>query len=274
MSAPRGAGDRRRRRADPARDERAARLPRADVRGLAYYVGARAVRPRRPGRPRSSARSSRSVGIFSPTGSACGSERRPARRDARAVRRRSTLSRQQVVLRRGRSTRVVVRPFALVGRFARDVFERVVVNGRVVGGPTGAVRAGSAAVRAVQTGFLRYYAALLLVGLTGLGLYFLISARDDPPVHPALLAAGVRRRSARSCRARGADVRARRLARAARLRDPDAVRLRAGPDAACSTSPTTSGSRSSASTTGSASTGSTCGCRADDAAVRGRRRCG
>jgi len=71
---------------------------------------------------------------------------------------------------------LVVRPFAMFGRFARDVFERVVVNGVIVGGPAGAVRAGSAAVRAVQSGFLRYYAALLLVGVTGLGLYFLIAA--------------------------------------------------------------------------------------------------
>jgi NADH-quinone oxidoreductase subunit L len=71
---------------------------------------------------------------------------------------------------------LVVRPFAMFGRFARDVFERVVVNGILVGGPSGAVRAGSAAVRAVQSGFLRYYAALLLVGVTGLSLYFLISA--------------------------------------------------------------------------------------------------
>ena len=71
---------------------------------------------------------------------------------------------------------VVVRPFAMLGRFARDVFERVVINGMFVGGPTGAVRAGSAAVRAVQSGFLRYYAALLLLGITGLGLYFLVAA--------------------------------------------------------------------------------------------------
>jgi NADH-quinone oxidoreductase subunit L len=71
---------------------------------------------------------------------------------------------------------VVVRPFAMAGRFARDVFERVFVNGLLVGGPSGAVRAGSAAVRAVQSGFLRYYAALLLVGITGLGLYFLLAA--------------------------------------------------------------------------------------------------
>ena len=71
---------------------------------------------------------------------------------------------------------LVVRPFAWLGRFARDVFERVVINGVIVGGPTGAVRAGSAAVRAVQSGFLRYYAALLLVGVTALGLYFLLAA--------------------------------------------------------------------------------------------------
>jgi NADH-quinone oxidoreductase subunit L len=71
---------------------------------------------------------------------------------------------------------LVVRPFAMFGRFARDVFERVVVNGLFVGGPSGAVRAGSAAVRAVQSGFLRYYAALLLVGITALGLYFLLAA--------------------------------------------------------------------------------------------------
>jgi NADH-quinone oxidoreductase subunit L len=71
---------------------------------------------------------------------------------------------------------IIVRPFAMFGRFARDVFERVFVNGVLIGGPSGAVRAGSAAVRAVQSGFLRYYAALLLVGVTALGLYFLISA--------------------------------------------------------------------------------------------------
>jgi hypothetical protein len=32
-------------------------------------------------------------------------------------------------------------------------------------------------VRAIQSGFLRAYAALLLLGLTALALYFLISAR-------------------------------------------------------------------------------------------------
>jgi NADH-quinone oxidoreductase subunit L len=52
----------------------------------------------------------------------------------------------------------------------------VFVHGTLVGGTGGAVRAASAAVRAVQSGYLRYYAALLLLGLTSLGAYFLISA--------------------------------------------------------------------------------------------------
>jgi NADH-quinone oxidoreductase subunit L len=69
-----------------------------------------------------------------------------------------------------------VRPWAWSGRFARNTFERLFVNGALVGGASGAVRAASAGVRSVQSGYLRYYAALLLVGLTGLGAYFLISA--------------------------------------------------------------------------------------------------
>ena len=36
------------------------------------------------------------------------------------------------------------------------------------------VRAGSAAVRAVQSGFVRYYAALLVLGATAVALYFLL----------------------------------------------------------------------------------------------------
>jgi NADH-quinone oxidoreductase subunit L len=68
----------------------------------------------------------------------------------------------------------IVRPSAWVGRFAQQRFERVVINGVFTNGTTGVVRAGSAAVRAAQTGFLRYYAAFLLFGLAGVGLYFLI----------------------------------------------------------------------------------------------------
>ena len=60
-----------------------------------------------------------------------------------------------------------MRPFAWFGRFGRNTFERIVITGLFMGGTTAAVRAGSAAVRAVQSGYLRYYAALLLLGVTG-----------------------------------------------------------------------------------------------------------
>ena len=71
---------------------------------------------------------------------------------------------------------LVVRPFAWFGRFGQSVFERVVVSGTLVGATSGIVRAGSAAVRAAQSGFLRAYAALLLLGVVAVGLYFLIQA--------------------------------------------------------------------------------------------------
>jgi NADH-quinone oxidoreductase subunit L len=69
---------------------------------------------------------------------------------------------------------LVVGPVAAVGRFARDTFERVFVDGTLIGGATGIVRAGSATVRAAQSGFVRYYAALLIVGVAGVGFYFLL----------------------------------------------------------------------------------------------------
>ena len=71
---------------------------------------------------------------------------------------------------------VAVRPAAWVGRFAQGAIERLFVDGAIVGGTTGIVRAGSAAVRAVQSGLLRAYAALLLFGLTALALYFLLQS--------------------------------------------------------------------------------------------------
>jgi NADH-quinone oxidoreductase subunit L len=70
---------------------------------------------------------------------------------------------------------LIVRPWAWAGRFARNTIERLLVNGTLVGGASGVVRAASAGVRSAQSGYLRYYAALLLVGVTGLGAYFLIS---------------------------------------------------------------------------------------------------
>ncbi len=71
---------------------------------------------------------------------------------------------------------LVVRPFAWVGRASRNSFERVFVNGALIGGSTGVVRASSSAVRAVQTGLLRSYAALFVLGAIAVGLYFLVSA--------------------------------------------------------------------------------------------------
>jgi len=71
---------------------------------------------------------------------------------------------------------LIVRPTAWLGRFANSTIERVFVNGALIGGSAGAIRMLSAAVRGAQSGYLRYYAALLLIGFTGLGAYFLISA--------------------------------------------------------------------------------------------------
>jgi NADH-quinone oxidoreductase subunit L len=71
---------------------------------------------------------------------------------------------------------LVVRPSRWFGSFAQQTFERVVVNGVLVGGTSGVVRAGSSAVRAAQTGFLRYYAALVVLGMVVVAFYFLASA--------------------------------------------------------------------------------------------------
>jgi NADH-quinone oxidoreductase subunit L len=71
---------------------------------------------------------------------------------------------------------LVVRPALMFGRFAESVLERVVVAGGVTDGTLAVVRAGSAAVRRWQTGFLRYYVALMLVCLVGVALYFLVSS--------------------------------------------------------------------------------------------------
>jgi len=71
---------------------------------------------------------------------------------------------------------LILRPAAAAGRFAAGTFERVVVDDTLIGGTTGLVRAGSAAVRAAQSGFVRYYAALLVLGVTGVGFYFLLQS--------------------------------------------------------------------------------------------------
>ena len=71
---------------------------------------------------------------------------------------------------------LVVRPGAWFGRFSQNTFERVVVNGVLIGGTTGLVRAGSALVRAAQGGILRVYAGLMLVGIAAVALYFLLQS--------------------------------------------------------------------------------------------------
>ncbi len=70
----------------------------------------------------------------------------------------------------------IVAPFRWGGRFAQQTFERVVVNGAFVGGASGVVRAGSAAARALQSGFLRAYAGLLIFGMLAVTLYFLLQS--------------------------------------------------------------------------------------------------
>ncbi len=71
---------------------------------------------------------------------------------------------------------VVERPMAAFGRFGRTVIETRFVQGAIVGGAVGLVRAGSSVARSVQSGYLRAYAALLMVGVAALGLYFLITS--------------------------------------------------------------------------------------------------
>jgi NADH-quinone oxidoreductase subunit L len=68
---------------------------------------------------------------------------------------------------------VIVRPILAVGRFANDVVERDLVQG-LVNGTTAAVRGAGAVVRGAQSGFLRAYALLMVLGFAGLGLYFLV----------------------------------------------------------------------------------------------------
>jgi NADH-quinone oxidoreductase subunit L len=70
---------------------------------------------------------------------------------------------------------LVVRPALAIGRFANRVFERVVVDG-LVNGTEGTVRGAGGVVRAVQNGFVRSYALLLIAGFAGLALYFLITS--------------------------------------------------------------------------------------------------
>jgi NADH-quinone oxidoreductase subunit L len=69
-----------------------------------------------------------------------------------------------------------VRPVATFGRFGRYVVESAFVQGFLVGGATRVVGAGTALARTVQSGYLRAYAVLMLIGFGGLALYFLLQS--------------------------------------------------------------------------------------------------
>jgi NADH-quinone oxidoreductase subunit L len=68
---------------------------------------------------------------------------------------------------------VVVRPALFLGRFTGSTLENGLIGGGITGSTTGLARALSASVRRAQTGFLRYYVALMIVGIGGMTLYFL-----------------------------------------------------------------------------------------------------
>jgi NADH-quinone oxidoreductase subunit L len=71
---------------------------------------------------------------------------------------------------------VFVRPAGNAGNYGQRVIESRFVQGFVVGGAVGVVRAGTGFARAIQTGYIRAYALLLVVGVLALGLYFLLQS--------------------------------------------------------------------------------------------------
>jgi NADH-quinone oxidoreductase subunit L len=71
---------------------------------------------------------------------------------------------------------VFVRPIANFGVYGRRVIESRFVQDFIVGGAVGVVRVGTSAARAVQTGYVRAYALLLVIGVLALGLYFLVQS--------------------------------------------------------------------------------------------------
>ncbi|HEX4735603.1 MAG TPA: NADH-quinone oxidoreductase subunit L [Thermoleophilaceae bacterium] len=71
---------------------------------------------------------------------------------------------------------VFVRPVGSFGTFGRTVVESRFVQGFVVGGAVGLVRTGTNFARAIESGYVRAYALLLVVGVVALGLYFLLQS--------------------------------------------------------------------------------------------------
>ncbi len=71
---------------------------------------------------------------------------------------------------------LVYRPLIALGRFCSSVFERVVIDGAITGGASGGIRDLGDAVRGAQSGFVRFYALLVVAGIAALGVYFLLVA--------------------------------------------------------------------------------------------------
>ena len=165
---------RRRRCRSPKVTERPAPLPRADLPRLPLLRGAGAVQ-RTPSSGLAGGALLGIAGIALAYRLWVQQPERPAAIRARLAGLHSFFV-QQVVLRRAhrpadRAAVGLVRPLR-----AQRVRARRRQAGCSSAGTSGAVRAGSAAVRAAQSGFLRYYAALLRSASPALGLYFLISA--------------------------------------------------------------------------------------------------
>ncbi|HWF35008.1 MAG TPA: NADH-quinone oxidoreductase subunit L [Solirubrobacteraceae bacterium] len=69
----------------------------------------------------------------------------------------------------------IVRPAQWFGQVAETVIDRTLVAEGITGGTVSVIGAVSAAVRRTQTGFLRYYVALMLLGVSGVVIYFLVA---------------------------------------------------------------------------------------------------
>ena len=77
------------------------------------------------------------------------------------------------------------------------MIESAFVQGAIIGGATGSCAPGTSFARAIQSGYLRAYALLLLIGMFGLALYFLIVSSLRPCSRSTS-------RSSSSCRSRAA----------------------------------------------------------------------
>jgi len=68
---------------------------------------------------------------------------------------------------------LIVNPVKGFGRFMNEVFERFIING-ITNDTAAIVRSAGASVRDLQSGLLRGYSVLMLFGIVGIAVYFLI----------------------------------------------------------------------------------------------------